>query len=237
MLAYVLAIAIALGSLAFYLAAFFFPEVHRKEDFYWSGLGLFYALILWVCAGRITGAVLLGQMACVSLLCWLGWQTLSLRQALTAPEAQTQISPEVKAKIESFSSASWTEKLLKPVTSLFRKQPQKKEVSQPEVPQTAVEANEQVTIVDRTKDDAEGVESDAAVPPRPAEAKLVEEAQPKAQTGKPKPEIAEIAPEAELAPSAEPMGDGDPEMRRNPPEVSVATEVVPVEPENPPQQS
>jgi len=62
-LAYLLAIAAALGSFALYISAFFFPEVHRKSDFYWSGLGLFYALVLWVCAGRITGAVLLGQMA------------------------------------------------------------------------------------------------------------------------------------------------------------------------------
>jgi hypothetical protein len=68
MLAYVLALVIALGSLAIYMTAFFFPEVHRKEDFIWSGVGLFYALVLWVCAGRITGGVLLGQMASVALL-------------------------------------------------------------------------------------------------------------------------------------------------------------------------
>lgn len=243
MLAYILAIAIALGSLAFYLAAFFLPEVHRKEDFYWSGLGLFYALILWVCAGRITGAVLLGQMASVSLLCWLGWQTLSLRQALTAPEAQTQISPEVKEKIENFSSASWKEKLLKPVTSLLGRQPAKKKVSPTQVSQTTAEATEtlpstddEVKTVEQTKD-TEKSKTSTAEPPQAAEPGLVEDAQPKAEAGKPKPDITEFAPDAELAPSAEPVGDGDPEMRQKPPEANVAQEAATIEPENPPQQS
>ena len=91
MLAYILAIAVGLGSLAIYIAAFFFPEVHRKSDFLWSGLGLFYALILWTCAGRITGAVLLGQMASVGLIGWFGWQTLSLRRQVTPVAEQTKI--------------------------------------------------------------------------------------------------------------------------------------------------
>ncbi|NES00783.1 MAG: hypothetical protein F6J86_44610, partial [Symploca sp. SIO1B1] len=46
MLSYVLALVIGLGSFAFYMSAFFFPEVHRKSDFYLSGGGLFYALVL-----------------------------------------------------------------------------------------------------------------------------------------------------------------------------------------------
>lgn len=91
MLAYILAIVVGLGSLAIYIAAFFFPEVHRKSDFLWSGLGLFYALILWTCAGRITGAVLLGQMASVALIGWFGWQTLSLRREVTPATEQTKI--------------------------------------------------------------------------------------------------------------------------------------------------
>ncbi len=93
MLAYILALAVGLGSFSIYMAAFFFPEVHRKSDFTWSGVGLFYALILWACAGRITGALLLGQMAGVALLGWFAWETLTLRR-LVAPIAQQTPIPQ-----------------------------------------------------------------------------------------------------------------------------------------------
>lgn len=91
MLAYILALAVGLGSFSIYMAAFFFPEVHRKSDFTWSGVGLFYALILWACAGRITGALLLGQMAGVALLGWFAWETLTLRRQVTPVAQQTPI--------------------------------------------------------------------------------------------------------------------------------------------------
>ncbi|MEM1167787.1 MAG: Ycf66 family protein [Cyanobacteria bacterium P01_H01_bin.35] len=94
MLANILALAVGLGSLALYLVAFFFPEVHRKNDFIWSGVGLFYALVLWFCAGRITGAVLLGQLASVSLLGWFAWETLALRRQVTPVAEQTKISTQ-----------------------------------------------------------------------------------------------------------------------------------------------
>ncbi|WP_254172783.1 Ycf66 family protein [Planktothrix pseudagardhii] len=104
MLAYILAIAVGLGSFALYMAAFFFPEVHRKSDFVWSGVGLFYALVLWACAGRITGAVLLGQVASVSLLVWFGWEALMLRRAGTPVAQQTPIPADVKERLNSFLS-------------------------------------------------------------------------------------------------------------------------------------
>ena len=91
MLAYILALAVGLGSFSIYMAAFFFPEVHRKSDFTWSGVGLFYALILWACAGRITGALLLGQMAGVAMLGWFAWETLTLRRLVTPVAQQTPI--------------------------------------------------------------------------------------------------------------------------------------------------
>lgn len=113
MLAYVLALAVGLGSFAIYMAAFFFPEVHRKNDFIWSGVGLFYALILWVCAGRITGSLLLGQIAGVTLLGWSVGQTLSLRRQLTPRSQQTLPSPEkVKNTVqEKMSNLSLFDKL------------------------------------------------------------------------------------------------------------------------------
>ncbi|HBY80427.1 MAG TPA: hypothetical protein DEG47_26210, partial [Cyanobacteria bacterium UBA11148] len=122
MLPYVLALVIGLGSFAFYMAAFFFPEVHRKNDFLWSGVGLFYALVLWVCAGRITGAVLLSQMASVSLLGWLGWQTLILRRQLTVPQQQTPVptQAEVSSTVGNLLSPQGLTRLVQGITSGFK---------------------------------------------------------------------------------------------------------------------
>ncbi|MGK7902862.1 MAG: Ycf66 family protein [Hormoscilla sp.] len=98
-MAYILALAIGMGSLALYTAAFFFPEVYRKGDFFWSGVGMFYALILWFCAGRITGAVLLGQLAAATIVLWFGWENLRLRRYLTPVAEQTQIKEDVKEQL------------------------------------------------------------------------------------------------------------------------------------------
>lgn len=103
MLAHLLALAIALGSFLLYFSAFFFPEIHRKSDFYWSGLGLFYGLVLWICAGRITGAVLLGTIASTALLLWFGTQTLLLRRALTSPAEKTKVSQNIASRLQTLS--------------------------------------------------------------------------------------------------------------------------------------
>ena len=295
MLAYVLALVIGLGSLAIFLAAFFLPEVHRKEDFIWSGVGLFYALVLWVCAGRITGGVLLGQMASVALLGWFGWQTLTLRREMTLPEHRTPISPEVQDKIKSFSLPDLGQKLQQQMTSLLKKkQPETQklqtapttvkpakekktaptestatvEVATPKVTETSnfapasettadvTDSSNSVTIIDSRNtptestqvdepaaDSAEMSESPELIRPNPPAPELVEAAQASApsevlesnaDTATP---IAEIAPEVELAPPAEPPGDGDPTMRQNPPEVDIALEGIPINPEHPPKLS
>lgn len=96
MLAHILALTVGLLSFALYMSAFFFPEVYRKSDLAWSGIGLFYALVLWVCAGRITGGVLLGQTASVALLGWLGWQTINLRRELAPIALRTPLPSEAK---------------------------------------------------------------------------------------------------------------------------------------------
>lgn len=100
MLTYLLAIAVGLGSFGLYMSAFFLPELHRKYDLVWSGVGLFYSLVLWVCAERITGGLLLGQMASVALLGWLGWQTLKLRLAATPIDQRTQIPASANSASE-----------------------------------------------------------------------------------------------------------------------------------------
>ncbi|BAZ43916.1 hypothetical protein NIES4102_09190 [Chondrocystis sp. NIES-4102] len=90
MLSYALAIAVALSSLVLFSTAFLMSDIHRQDDFLWSGLGLFYALVLWYCARNITGAVLLGQAAAASLLISYNWQTLKLRKAIANPnQAET----------------------------------------------------------------------------------------------------------------------------------------------------
>ena len=121
MLAYVLAFAIGVGSILFYVIAFLFPEIHRKNDFIWSGVGFFYALVLWVFARRITGGLLLGHIASVALLGWLGWQTLSLRQQLTPKAQQTPVpsSEAVQAGIqEQVTKLSLPQRLGQIATSL-----------------------------------------------------------------------------------------------------------------------
>ncbi len=115
MLAHILAIAVGLGSFAVYMAAFFFPEVHRKNDFFWSGVGFFYALILWVCAGRITGAVLLGQIASVALLGWFGLQTLYLRRVVTPISQKTPVPAKLQEQVEGLFAVKAQEPQVIPV--------------------------------------------------------------------------------------------------------------------------
>jgi hypothetical protein len=122
MLAYILAIGVGLGSFALYMAAFFFPEVHRRNDFIWSGIGLFYALVLWIYAPRITGGLLLGQMAGVALLGWLGWQTFWLRRQAAPLDQQTPIpsAAELQAGFRSIASSNGRSQWMGQVSRLFQ---------------------------------------------------------------------------------------------------------------------
>lgn len=97
MLANVLAVLLGFGSLIFYIAAFLYPEVHRRSDWIWSGLGLIYATDLWFSAEQTTSALLLGQVVSVVLLVGLGWQTLTVRREKTPVYQQTPVvlTPEV----------------------------------------------------------------------------------------------------------------------------------------------
>ena len=92
MLSYALAIAVATSSLVLFLTAFLMSDIHRKDDFLWSGVGLIYALVLWYCARNITGAVLLGQTAATALLVSYSWQTLKLRRAIANPDKAAEIN-------------------------------------------------------------------------------------------------------------------------------------------------
>jgi Ycf66 protein N-terminus len=98
MLAYILAVLVGTGSVCLYISAFFFPEIHRKQDFIWSGVGFFYALTLWTYARQETGGILVGQVASVILLGWFAWQTLKLRRQLVPVNQQTPIPNSTKLK-------------------------------------------------------------------------------------------------------------------------------------------
>lgn len=161
MLAYVLAIAVALGSFIFYMAAFFYPEVHRKHDFYWCFLGLFYALVLWVAANRITGSVLLAQTASVVLLGWMGWQTLSLRRSSSPATEQTEVSPEVAQQARSFGVGN--------ILSLFRRKK-----AEPAVQPATTEAETQpeakvpeVAVPDSSEEAMQAIADSEAIPAKP----------------------------------------------------------------------
>ncbi|MBD2386512.1 Ycf66 family protein [Cylindrospermum sp. FACHB-282] len=227
MLAYVLALVVGLGSLAIYTAAFFFPEIHRKNDFIWSGVGLFYALVLWVFAPRITGGLLLGHVASVALLVWFGWQTLSLRRQLTPQIEQTQIpSPEaVKASVQQqVSKFSLQEKLgqlqngLGRIFSGVKDRVQQTVSKKPPVPPTPTPTPTvppAVEIIDKTTASPEppteavtAAETEIvpdvpdAIAPNPPSPELVAAAQPETEEKQPIP-VEEIAPDAVLAPPAE----------------------------------
>ena len=92
MLTYLLAWAVAVGSFGLYLSAFFFPELHRKNDLILSGVGLFFALTLWIYADRLRGGLLLGETAAVVLIFWFAWQSFKYRQQLTDPKLKTNAS-------------------------------------------------------------------------------------------------------------------------------------------------
>ncbi|WP_058996261.1 Ycf66 family protein [Leptolyngbya sp. NIES-2104] len=106
MLTYLLALAIALGSFGLYMSAFFYPEIYRKGDLTLSGVGLFYALVLWICADRITGAVLLGQIASVSLIGWFGYQSLTSRLGYTPSTS------ELRSKLDDVLASENTAKVV-----------------------------------------------------------------------------------------------------------------------------
>ncbi len=180
MLAYILALTVGLGSLAIYMAAFFFPEIHRKNDFIWSGVGLFYALVLWVCAGRITGGLLLGQVASVALLGWSVTQTLQLRRQLIPKAQQTELpsADVLKDTIQGQVSKLSLPNLggLKQRFSRTKDQTPTASKPQPTVPKSTVKAPVEVIDNRTTPPQPTAPAVSEAIPPQPAVDPAVSEA-------------------------------------------------------------
>lgn len=150
MLPYILAIAIAIYSLILFAQAFFSPVIHRKDDFLWSGIGLFYALVLWLCAGRITGAVLLGETAATILLISFGWQTLKLRRAIAYPD-QPSVEFSVMEWVQNrFSSIGRKKSAISPPPQSVT--PSNKEITPQEISQPTISQETQTPILQENEE-------------------------------------------------------------------------------------
>jgi hypothetical protein len=106
MLNHLLAMVVGLGSLSLFLSGFFLPEVRRKPDFAWSGVGFIYALVLWIEGNSTPSGALLGHITSVALIVWFGWQTLEQRRQFATAEAQTAI-PNSLETLTPFLKNGW----------------------------------------------------------------------------------------------------------------------------------
>ncbi|NJN61232.1 MAG: hypothetical protein HC795_06635 [Coleofasciculaceae cyanobacterium RL_1_1] len=137
------------------MAAFFFPEVYRKGDFIWSGVGIFYAIVLWFCAGQATGAELLGETASVALIFSLGGQLLALRRQKTPSNQQTSTEAIDTAKKKGGLFGGFGKKT-KPTTEspTASDSPEQSEQSEqsdspnPAEPEAGIIADEPLTVPD-----------------------------------------------------------------------------------------
>jgi hypothetical protein len=251
MLAYILALAVGFGSVGLYIAAFFFPEVHRKSDLIWSGVGMFYALVLWVCAGRITGGVLLGQIASVALLGWFAWQTLLMRREMVPVAQQTPIPSKEKLQetFSNFAPPGGFSGLQEQANNLFttvkdkvqstlaavklpKAEPKPAQTQQPVAPKTS----ERIVVSTPPSASIAADDEPTLIEVVPLGAEFEP---PSSQPGGPdmpgasgkEASIEEIAPEVVLAPPAEPLGADDFLEEENSPVVPVdLSGVVPTSP-------
>jgi Ycf66 protein N-terminus len=126
MLAYILSLIVGTGSVALYLAAFLFPEVHRPKDIFWSGLGLFYSLVLWVNGATLSGGLLLGQTLSVILLGWFIWETLNLRRELIPENQRTPVPPmanfDLSAQQKAATLQSESDSIIDDLSAAFAEQ-------------------------------------------------------------------------------------------------------------------
>jgi Ycf66 protein N-terminus len=162
MLAHILAVLVGTGSLGLYIAAFFFPEIHRKQDFLWSGVGFFYALSLWIYARQTTGGVLIGETASVALLGWFVWQTLKLRRQLVPTNQQTPIPSTSKIQ----QQLGLKPKAISQPTAPTKSKPTVATIPEPATPKpniTPAEPTPVAGIVDRSQP-----KSPPVVPPTPS---------------------------------------------------------------------
>ncbi|WP_309741055.1 MULTISPECIES: Ycf66 family protein [unclassified Chamaesiphon] len=179
MLAYILAVLVGTSSVGLYLWAFLFPEIHRKQDFIWSGVGLFYALFLWLYARQVTGGILVGQTTSVALLGWFGWETFKLRRQLVPIDRSSNTEPNVTNRQQPSDSRRATPEVIKQIQktptplAATSRQPQSVPAATPERPssgQTPVASSiplERVKVPPVTSDRSTPIASKVAPPAPP----------------------------------------------------------------------
>jgi hypothetical protein len=216
MLAYILAILVGSGSVGLYIAAFFFPEIHRKNDFIWSGVGFFYALFLWIYARQITGGILVGQTASVALIGWFVWQTVKLRRQIVPVNQQTPLpgKSQIQQQLGLKSTAPTTGKPQAQVKPQPPSQPKTAGATPqpPATPKPATEPQSTKTAVTPEPPMAEspentepGIELEPTPPQSPTSKPLGQAIQPPAPTSPPKPEVTRSIPSQPDAPLPPPI--------------------------------
>jgi hypothetical protein len=106
MLHSLLAWTMGLGSLGLFASGFFLPEIRRKNDLIWSGIGLFYALVMTVDSGRLRGGMILEELASVILIVWFALQILQQRRRNTPLEKRTPL-PNSTETWTTFLKEGW----------------------------------------------------------------------------------------------------------------------------------
>lgn len=106
MLHSLLAWTMGLGSLGLFASGFFLPEIRRKNDLIWSGIGLFYALVMTVDSGRLRGGMILEELASVILIVWFALQILKQRRRSAPPEKLTPL-PNSMETWTTFLKEGW----------------------------------------------------------------------------------------------------------------------------------
>ena len=189
MLAYILGLVVGTSSLLILVKAVLAKDPRKEAnlfqtDIFWSGVGLFYGLALWVCAERITGALLLGQIASV---CLIGWLVVQVQEMRLAADGISR-APNSNFITDLFRKPA-TELTLTEVAEELEETVEDSEIIEAEIEPATEEIEESQVEAEEREVEASASEEDI---PSEMEVMEVEEEQNE-----------EIAPEAEITTTAE----------------------------------
>lgn len=207
MLAYILGLVVGTSSLLILVKAVLAKDRQKEAnlfqtDIFWSGVGLFYGLALWVCAERITGALLLGQIASV---CLIGWLVLQVKEMRLAADGISR-DPNSNFITDLFGKPA-TELTLTEVAEELEETVEESEIIEAEI-ESATEATEESQVEAEERE----VEVSASKEDLPSEMEAMEMEEEQNE---------EIPPEAEITTTAEEV---TPEANNEIEEVNLAFE-------------